>query len=241
MTVACCAAAIVGAPAVLAAGRGELWQDACQPSCVGGTFEPTPVSLRAQRVRHGRYTRLRVTLHPRGSRPLSFPYSLLLTRRRFAGARIFYWGTRTTVADIRTPELASAARRLPTLLTGWYRRYAVRPSTIYYTGDGSGVLGVLRRGGGERGRGRGFLRWTRWGTRGAHGIATVWIKRGTPTATSRFSRFAATVDAARVRGGHFTRMTLHYRLARRAVSDMRCVPDRGRVAQWGVLLDGRCD
>lgn len=84
-----------------AIGRGKQWEDSCTPSCVPGTWEPTPVTLRASRVRDGRFTRLAITLHPRFLRPLTFRYRLLRTRRRFGGVRIYYWGTRTTVADLR--------------------------------------------------------------------------------------------------------------------------------------------
>lgn len=81
-----------------ARGTGEEWDDNCSPNCDRGTFEPVPVTLRAWRVRRGRYTRLSVTLHPPRLRPLTFAYSLLLTRRRYLGSRLYYWGTRTTVA-----------------------------------------------------------------------------------------------------------------------------------------------
>ena len=47
----------------------------------------------------------------------------------------------------------AAGRPLPTLFTGWYGRYVVRPTSIYYTGDGSGIVGKLRHEGGLRGPG----------------------------------------------------------------------------------------
>ena len=110
---------------------------------------------------------------------------------------------------------ALGAVRLPSLLTGWYGRYTVRPTSIYYTGDGSGVVGVLRRRGGLGGPGRGDLHWTAWNGHGAHAVGTLWLKLGTPTATSPFTRFAVGVVLGRPRFGHFTRMTLHYRLSGR--------------------------
>jgi len=39
------------------------------------------------------------------------------------------------------PGVPRSGRGLPTLLTGWYGRYEVRSTSIYYTGDGSGVSG----------------------------------------------------------------------------------------------------
>jgi hypothetical protein len=116
----------------------------------------------------------------------------------------------------------------------------VRPSSVYYTGDGSGVLGVLRRHLGLRGPGRGSLHWTAWGSNGARGQGTVWLKLGSPTATSPFTRFAVTVTAGRVRAGRFTRMTLRYRRHGHQVSDVRCVPDSGTVSGWSVLFGGKC-
>lgn len=135
---------------------------------------------------------------------------------------------------------AAAARPLPRLLTGWYAKYLVRPTSIYYTGDGSGVVGKLRPHGGLTGPGRGSLHWGLWGAGTASGNGTVWLKLGTPTATSPFTKFAVTVSATRVRNGHFTRMTLRYTLHGQKVTDTRCVPDRGRVGEWGFAMDGKC-
>ena len=146
----------------------------------------------------------------------------------------------TVVLSVALATSALGAARLPTLLTGWYGHYTVRPSSVYYTGDGSGVLGVLRRRDGLSGPGRGDLHWTAWSAAGASGEGTVWLKLATPTATSPFTRFAVHVVLARPRNGHFTRMTLHYRLRGRAVADARCVPDRGHVYEWDVLVHGRC-
>jgi hypothetical protein len=136
---------------------------------------------------------------------------------------------------------ALARARLPTIDTGG-SGYLVRPTSIYYTGDGSGVVGVLRRGPStESGPGRGYLRWKRWGRRSAFAVGTLWLKLGTPTATSPFTRFGVTVTATRVRRGYFTRMTLRYRLNGKPATDTRCVPDRRRTAEWGLLFGGRCD
>ena len=135
---------------------------------------------------------------------------------------------------------ALAGGRQPTLDTGPYG-YRVRPTSIYYTGDGSGVVGVLRStSAGESGPGRGFLSWKRWDPQGAYAVGTVWIKLGTPVATSPFTRFRVTLTATRVRHGYFTRMTLRYRLNGQSVTDTRCIPDQRKTAQWGLLFAGRC-
>jgi hypothetical protein len=42
-------------------GRGLLWLDDCTPSCAGGTFTSTPVSVHAFDPRSGRFQRLTLT------------------------------------------------------------------------------------------------------------------------------------------------------------------------------------
>ena len=117
-----------------------------------------------------------------------------------------------TVLSVVLAAAALGAARLPSLLTGWNGRYTVRPTSIYYTGDGRGVVGVLRRRGGLGGAGRGYLHWKAWNGRGAYAVGSLWLKLATPTATSPFTRFAVSVGLGRPRFGHFTRMTLRYRL-----------------------------
>jgi hypothetical protein len=56
-----------------------------------------------------------------------------------------------------------------------------------------------------------------------------------------FSHYALTLTAGRVRHGHYTRMTLHYRYQGQAVSDTRCVADRPPDVVWGLVLQGRCE
>jgi hypothetical protein len=143
-----------------------------------------------------------------------------------------------TSAHARSVAVATAASE-PTLLTGWYAHYEVRPTSIYYTGDGSGLIGVLRPHGGLQGPGRGSLHWTRWTERGASAVGSLWLKLGTP-AFSPYTRFALTLTAGRVRHGHYTRMTLHYTLHHTPRSDTWCVPDSGRVFEWSIPSGGRC-
>jgi hypothetical protein len=138
------------------------------------------------------------------------------------------------------PPLAAAAARLPAVLASDGNGYRVRPSSIYDTGDGSGVIGVLRARQGERGAGRGYLRWRRWTSTRADATGTYWLKLGIPVGTSPFTRTSVTVALTRVRSGHFTRMSLRYRQRGRPAHVTLCVPDRGRVAEWGELFRGRC-
>jgi hypothetical protein len=81
-----------------AVGIGTWWENSCTPNCASSPFEPEHAVIRAWRVRAGRYTRMSTTLSAPGLRPLTFTYKLLLSRKRYGGYRIWYWGTRTTIA-----------------------------------------------------------------------------------------------------------------------------------------------
>jgi hypothetical protein len=133
-----------------------------------------------------------------------------------------------------------AAVRLPTPLAGPGAVYEVRPKTIYYTGDGSGVIGVLRRSFGQTGPGRGYLRWATWDRVEASGEATLWLKLSTPIATSPFARVRAGVLLRDPRDGHFTQLLLQYRVHGQIINDHRCVPARGKVTEWRILIGARC-
>lgn len=118
----------------------------------------------------------------------------------------------------------------------------MRPSSIDYTGDASAFVGKLpgdiRRADGAR---PGFLQWTVWTGARAAGSGTIWFNTCTPDcADGRFQRTALTLTATRVRNGHFTRMTLHYRYRGRAVEDTRCVKDQ-RPRFWSIVFRGRCE
>lgn len=130
--------------------------------------------------------------------------------------------------------------RLPGLWNG--SKLTVRPSSIDYTGDASAFVGKLpgdiRRADGTR---PGFLQWTVWTGARAAGSGTIWFNTCTPDcADGRFQRMPLTLTATRVRNGHFTRMTLHYRYRGRAVADTRCVKDK-RPLFWSIVFRGRCE
>ncbi len=130
--------------------------------------------------------------------------------------------------------------RLPGLLVWDGTGFKVRPSTIYYTGDGSGVIGELPSGYPAAGTRPGSLDWTVWTRSRASATGTVWLKSCDPDcAASSFYRYALTLTAGRVRDGHFTRMTLRYRYRGHPVTDVRCVPPGSRG--WSVVIDGRCE
>lgn len=122
---------------------------------------------------------------------------------------------------------AFAAGALPKLATGaafgYEPRYAVRPHTIFYTGDSTGTIGVLPRGAPAVGKQPGFLHWNTWTRVRAHALGTVWLKNCVPDcASSRFHRYAVTVTATLPRHGRFSTMTLHYRIHGHPITDVRC-------------------
>jgi hypothetical protein len=126
----------------------------------------------------------------------------------------------------------ASASRLPGLLVWDGHGYAVRPPSIYYTGDGTGIIGRLPGGYRAVGRRPGGIKWEKWNGGYAFGAGTVWLKNCVPDcADSLFRRYAVRVTATRVRHGHFTRMTLRYRYNGSAVTDRRCVVGSG----WAVV------
>jgi hypothetical protein len=142
-------------------------------------------------------------------------------------------------AGARSPR--AQAQRLPVLATE-FGAPTVRPTTIDYTGDGSGIIGRLPSDLRAADKRPGFLHWTEWTGSRAVGNGTVWLKSCNPfCAVSPFYRYPVTLTAARVRGGHFTRLTLRYRYHGRSVVDRRCVRDRPPDQAYGLLFKGRCD
>jgi hypothetical protein len=155
--------------------------------------------------------------------------------------------TAVVTGAILTPALATGARspqahaaRLPVLATE-FGRPKVRPTTIDYTGDGSGIIGRLPSDEHAASKRPGSLHWTVWTNRRAAGSGTVWLKSCNPDcAASPFYSYPLTLTAGRVRNGHFTRLTLRYRYRGRMVVDRRCVRDRPPDQSYGLLFNGRC-
>jgi hypothetical protein len=70
-----------------ATGRGRAWVNNCFPSCTHSTsYSFSSVSIKASRVRSGRYTRLRVRYRLRGKRIVDHG------RLRSLGRGVYYWG-----------------------------------------------------------------------------------------------------------------------------------------------------
>ena len=131
-------------------------------------------------------------------------------------------------ATAATAGRAHAARSLPKLATGWHPAYSVRPHTIYYTGDGSGLIGRIPGGAHAVGKQPGFLHWTRWNYVTARAVGTVWVKSCLPNCVaSPFRRYSLTLTATLPRNGRFSTLTLHYSYAGKRVTDVRCDSGHG--------------
>jgi hypothetical protein len=123
---------------------------------------------------------------------------------------------------------AVAQGSLPKLATGWFPRYAVRPHTIYYTGDSTGTIGVLPTGAHAVGKTPGYLHWKTWTRVRAYAVGTLWIKSCLPDcAGSPFYRYPATVTATLPRSGRFSMVTLRYRYHGKPVVEVRCDSGHG--------------
>jgi hypothetical protein len=154
----------------------------------------------------------------------------------------------TMFGAILSPALAAGASsgqahagRLPELATE-FGAPKVRPTTIDFTGDGSGIIGRLPSDERAASRRPGFLHWTVWTSSRAAGNGTVWLRSCSPDcADSPFYSYPLTLTAGRVRNNHFTRLTLRYRYHGHLVVDRRCVRDRPPDQAYGLLFNGRCE
>ena len=89
----------------------------------------------------------------------------------------------------------------PRLLRVSFGRFALRPATLTPSGDGTFNVGDLG----------GHIHWRVWNARKAYGLGTVWIDDGIPNeALGTFHGFPGSVTALRVRGGRYTRLTVHW-------------------------------
>ena len=120
---------------------------------------------------------------------------------------------------------AAHAKALPTLFTS--SGFAVRPATVVYTGDGTGILGKL-----PPSHRRGRMHWNVWSSRRAQANATVWIDDCNPScAQGKYHAYSGTVLANRVRNGHFTRLTIRFRFKGHNALDVRAL----RHNEWAIV------
>lgn len=127
---------------------------------------------------------------------------------------------------------AASAARPPGLLSEQDGAFAVRPRTIVYTGDGTGVVGRL----GHGSNARGGIDWEVWGPRLAYGVGTVWLDDCTPDcAAGTYRAHGVRVLADAPAGGRFTRLTLLIRFGSRTATDIRDLQRVGSVHEWGIV------
>ena len=111
------------------------------------------------------------------------------------------------------PSALAARQPLPKVATsappGFGPAYGIRPHTIWYTGDSTGILGRIAPTVPAVGQRPGSLHWKTWTRRRAVAVGTDWIKNCVPDcATSRFYRNPVTVTLTHPRDGHFVKMTI---------------------------------
>jgi hypothetical protein len=115
-----------------------------------------------------------------------------------------------TLICVGLSTASAAAARPTTLLTDDFSRsFAVRPSLIWTSGDGSTGLGKLpaaSRYSSARRDGRGWLHWSSWSNAQANGTGTLWTNDCTPSCgAGTYHLIYATLHAFRARHGRFTR------------------------------------
>ena len=115
---------------------------------------------------------------------------------------------------------SAASARLPTVLTQDSTRvFVVRPATIGYTGDGTGIIGGRD---GTDARHPGRLRWPVYNRRQGVGTGIVWLDDCEPDcADGAFHPYAARVHVFTPKHGHFTRLTVSFTYHGRHVVDRR--------------------
>jgi hypothetical protein len=114
-------------------------------------------------------------------------------------------------AKVKPPPVET---QLPKLFTK--ETFAVRPTMVGFTGDGTGFVGKL-----PNGRGSG-IRWSTWTAESAAGSGQIWINDCTPDcADGSFAPFEGTIYADRPRGGRFTHLAVQFRDGGRTVKHYR--------------------
>jgi hypothetical protein len=104
---------------------------------------------------------------------------------------------------------AAGANSLPKVLTQEQPPFQVRPATISYTGDGTGVIGGPD---GTSVRNLGHLRWTTYSRNVGIAVGLVWLDNCRPDcARGRFSPSQVQVRVSEPSDAHFRLLTLRYR------------------------------
>jgi hypothetical protein len=143
------------------------------------------------------------------------------------------WKTLLLAAVIALGLCAAAlAEGSPGLLTAQDGSFGVRPATIVYTGDGTGIIGRLGKGS----KAKGGIDWELWGPLVAYGVGTVWLDDCTPDcADGTFHEHGVRVLADAPAGGRFTRLTLLIRFGSHTATDIRDLRRVGSAHEWGIV------
>ena len=133
-----------------------------------------------------------------------------------------------------------AAARLPSVLTQGRPAFEVRPASISYTGDGTGIVGGSD---GRDARHPGHLRWVTYDERQGVGHGVVWLDDCDPSCAE--GTFASTPVAVHVfspGAGRFRRLTLTYTYRGQRYVDRRMVrhfaAGGGLPGYWAYAIVG---
>ncbi len=138
-----------------------------------------------------------------------------------------------SVAGALALQLAAGApaeaRSVPKVLTqDSTSTFGVRPSTIGYTGDGTGYIG--KKPWGSR---PGSVKWGKWNHKRARGVGTIWLNNCSPDCSrGEFRSVRGTVKLTKPKHGRFTRMTLRFNLRGEAVTDQRKLRHIDTYYRW---------
>ena len=137
----------------------------------------------------------------------------------------------THTAHVTLTATVTAATTPHLLTEDFSTSFAVEPASLFPTGDGSIVIGKL----GKRGH---HIHWHKWTASRAFALATVWVDNGIPSvAKGTFHGYRGSINASRVRDGHFTRMTVRYRQAGKLRSWALTLKHLDRRAGRGTLVE----
>lgn len=128
---------------------------------------------------------------------------------------------------------ANAQARLPTVLTGDPdHAFQVRPASIAYTGDGTGVLGGADGTGPDQ---PGHLHWARYDAQAGRATGRVWINTCQPScAAGTFKPRPVAVTVGHPAGGHFHSLVITYSFEGHRVVDHRTLRRQGTAWVWAI-------
>ena len=128
---------------------------------------------------------------------------------------------------------ATAAARLPKVLTQEKPAFQLRPATISYTGDGSGLVGGSD---GTSVRHPGHLRWTRYTQRQGTARGVVWLDDCEPDcADGTFHPYKVRVRVSSPSHGRFRFLTLKFVYHGHHVTDKRKIEHQHGFWDYAIV------